>query len=73
MSCYFRHIAGILAEAGIKVTADNKKEVDRLVHEFLGVEYKHCPDTWKEFKTRVRDDEAERRRFIAHMKRKTGP
>lgn len=73
MSCYFRHIAGILDEAGITVTTDNKKEVDRLVHEYLGVEYKHCPDAWKEFKIRVRDDEAERRRFIAHMKRSTGP
>ena len=29
MSCYFRHMEGILAEAGIIVTKENKKDIDR--------------------------------------------
>lgn len=29
MSCYFRHIPELLKEAGLKVTPENKKAVDK--------------------------------------------
>ena len=32
MACYFRHMKDILDEAGIEVTADNRKEIDRMIH-----------------------------------------
>jgi hypothetical protein len=69
MSCYFRHINDVLAEAGIVVTKENKKDVDRLVHAYLDVEYKDCPTTWKAFKEKVRDDVKARKKFIAYMKK----
>ena len=48
MSCYFRHMKDVLDEAGIRVDKENKKDVDRIIHEIVGVEYKDCSPTWKE-------------------------
>jgi hypothetical protein len=50
MSCYFRHLKDVLAEAGIEVTPANKKDIDRALHEIMGVAYKDCPGTWKNLK-----------------------
>ena len=47
MTCYFRHMKGIFAELGVEVTPENKKDIDRRIHEYLGVEYKNCNQTWK--------------------------
>ncbi len=69
MSCYFRHISDILGEAGIVVTKENKKDVDRLVHAYLDVEYKDCPATWAAFKDTIRDDEKARKKFIGYLKK----
>ena len=57
MSCYFRHMKPIFEKAGIVVTDDNKKQVDRAIHEIVGVRYKDCPLTWKEVKNRIAADE----------------
>lgn len=38
--------------------AENKKEVDSLIHRLVEVDYKNCPVTWKEVKRRMADDEA---------------
>lgn len=57
MSCYFRHLKGAFEKAGIAVTPQNKRAVDRLLHEVVEVEYKHCPDAWKALKARLREDE----------------
>ena len=45
MSCYLRHLKDILSEAGIEVTAANRKEIDRAFHQITGVPYKECPAT----------------------------
>jgi len=45
MSCYFRHLKDILEEADIEVTPDNRKQVDRAIHQIVGVTYKDCPET----------------------------
>jgi len=50
MSCYLRHIKGILEEAGIEVTPVDKKQIDRAIHQAVGVDYKDCPATWKRLK-----------------------
>ena len=47
MSCYFRHLKEELAEAGITVTPQNKKAVDRAIHGLVEIDYKDCPRTWK--------------------------
>ncbi len=70
MSCYFRHMKDVLDEAGIEVDKENKKDIDRIIHEIVGVEYKNCSPTWKEVKARIKADEAACRRFVADLKRR---
>ena len=57
VTCYFRHLRGVFERAGIRVTEANKQEVDRVIHEIVGVQYKDCPSTWRELKKRVAQDE----------------
>lgn len=57
MTCYFRHIQHVFKNAGIEVTKENKRDIDRVIHKIVGVEYKNCPATWREVKKRIADDE----------------
>jgi len=47
----------IFAEIGVEVTPENKQNIDKQIHKFLGVEYKNCSATWKELKKRREEDE----------------
>lgn len=57
MTCYFRHLQDVFKKAGIEVTKDNKREIDRVIHGVVGVEYKNCPAAWKEVKKRMAENE----------------
>lgn len=67
MSCYFRHMKDVLEEAGIDVTPKNKKEVDRVLHELVEVEYKDCSPAWKAVKDRIKGDKAARAEFVKKL------
>jgi hypothetical protein len=47
----------IFNKIGLEVTKENKKEIDRAIHEIVGVEYKNCSATWREVKNRISEDE----------------
>jgi len=66
LTCYFRHLRGFFDKAGIKVTAENKRQIDRVIHDIMNVEYKNCPATWKEVKKRIAEDEET---FISQLKK----
>lgn len=68
MSCYFRHIGDILKEAGLEVNRENKKLIDQKIHKFVGVPYKHCPETWKKVKEWLRNEE-NKKKLINYLKR----
>ena len=72
MSCYFRHMKDVLEEAGIEVTKENKKDVDRIIHGLVDVEYKNCSPAWKAVKEHIRSDEKARERFIGRLKKELG-
>jgi len=57
VTCYFRHIQQIFEKAGIEVTSENKREIDKVIHSIVGVEYKNCPATWRKVKKRIEDEE----------------
>jgi hypothetical protein len=57
VTCYFRHLQHIFKKAGIEVTSENKRDIDRLIHRIVGMEYKNCPATWSEVKKRITEDE----------------
>lgn len=44
-------------ELQIKVTKENKKEIDRKIHDLVGVDYKNCSTTWKSIKTKLAENE----------------
>ena len=58
MTCYFRHLNEIFKKAGIEVTNQNKREIDKVIHEIVGAEYKNCSAAWKKVKERLAEDEA---------------
>jgi len=58
MTCYFRHLKEVFFKANLEVTPENKREIDRIIHSFVGVEYKNCPAAWREVKIRLAKDEA---------------
>lgn len=57
MTCYFRHLQNVFKKAGIEVTRENRREIDRAIHAIVGVEYKNCPAAWREVKRRIVEDE----------------
>ena len=58
----------ILKEAGIGVTPENKREVDRLIHALVGVDYKNCSGAWKAVKG-SRADKALRAALVKELKK----
>ena len=65
MTCYFRHLTQVFEKAGIEVNSQNRKEIDKIIHEIVGVNYPNCPAAWKQVKTRVSEDEAG---FVSELK-----
>jgi hypothetical protein len=57
MTCYFRHLQEVFKKAGITVTPENRREVDRAIHNLVGIKYKNCPAAWREVKRRLSEDE----------------
>ena len=69
MSCYFRHLQDIFNEAGVEVTKENKREIDRVIHGLVKVEYKNCSAAWKGIKEQIIRDDTARSKFIEDLKR----
>lgn len=59
MTCYFRHkqMKEIFLKTGVEVTKENRKEIDRIIHSIVGVEYKNCSSTWREVKNHLSENE----------------
>lgn len=65
MTCYFRHLGQIFGKAGIEVTKEDRRKVDRAIHSIVGVEYKNCSAAWKEVKKRMAEDEED---FVSKLR-----
>jgi len=65
VTCYFRHLQQVFEKAGMEVTGENKREIDRLIHDIVSVEYKNCPAAWKEVKKRIAENEED---FVSKVK-----
>jgi hypothetical protein len=40
LTCYFRHLEQIFRKAGITVTSKNRRDLDKIVHSIIDVDYK---------------------------------
>ena len=47
----------MFAEAGIEVTNENRKDVDKAVHIMVKIDYKNCAAVWREIKKRIKENE----------------
>ena len=56
VTCYFRYLKGVFEKAGVEMTSENKKDVDKIIHSIVRKRYKNCPATWKEVKKRIAED-----------------
>jgi hypothetical protein len=65
MTCYFRHLKEVFKETGIEVTPQNRQQIDRIIHDVVGVEYKNCSTAWRQVKQRIAEDEA---KFVLMLK-----
>ena len=65
MTCYFRHLQEFFKKANVEVTSENKREIDRVIHGILDVEYKNCSATWREVKKKIAENEET---FISTLK-----
>lgn len=68
MSCYLRHMKGILEEAGIEVIPANKTQIDQTIHQVVGVTCQHCPETWEQLKQQLTGNDQARQEFISQLK-----
>jgi hypothetical protein len=66
MTCYFRHLEEVFKKAEIEVTPQNRHEVDRIIHDIVGVDYKNCPAAWYQVKNRLAQNEAG---FVSMLKK----
>jgi hypothetical protein len=66
MTCYFRHLEEVFKKAGIEVTPQNRHEIDRIIHDIVGVDYKNCPAAWHQVKNRLAQNEAG---FVSMLKK----
>jgi len=57
MTCYIRHLKTIFEKTGITITKQNRQDINRAIHNIVGIEYKNCSTTWKEVKKRIVENE----------------
>jgi hypothetical protein len=50
MTCYVKHLSGIMRRAGAENTYENKQLVDSIVRQVLKMEKADCPEVWKRVK-----------------------
>jgi hypothetical protein len=58
VTCYFRHLGELFKKTGIEVTSENRKKIDRIIHDIVNVKYPNCPAAWREVKKSLAEDEA---------------
>jgi len=61
----------VFLELNLEIDAGNKKEIDRAIHELVGVEYKDCSQAWKNLKPILKsEDKSPRKDFILRLSQK---
>lgn len=64
MTCYFRILKEVFQKAGIEVTPENKREIDKIIHDIVNVKYKDCPAAGREVKKKLSENELD---FISEL------
>jgi hypothetical protein len=62
MTCYIKHLGGIMRRAGAENSFENKQMLDRIIRQALGMEKADCPEVWKKVKAIMFGGDAERKK-----------
>lgn len=69
MGCW-KWFGGILKEAGVTVTPQNRAKIDEVIHKHIGEHssYEHCSAGWTAKGKKVKMDEKEKKKLIDAVK-----
>jgi len=69
MGCW-RWFNGILKDAGVTVTPQNRAKIDKAIHQHIGEhsQYEQCSAEWRATGKKVKMDEKEKKRLIESVK-----
>ena len=69
MGCW-RWFKGILKEAGIEVTDENRDKIDEVIHEAIGKSsmYERCSGDWRKIGKVIKADDNEKKRLIEKLR-----
>ena len=66
----WRWFKGVLKEAGIEVTDENREKIDEVIHEVVGEtsKYERCSGDWRKVGKRIKADENEKKKLIEKLR-----
>jgi len=69
MGCW-RWFRGVLREAGIEVTDENREKIDEVIHEVIGEtsKYERCSGDWRKIGKQIKADEDEKKKLIEKLR-----
>jgi len=69
MGCW-RWFKGVLKEAGIEVTDENRAKIDEVIHEVIGETsmYERCSGDWRKVGKWIKADENEKKKLIEKLR-----
>lgn len=68
LSCYFRYMKDVLRDEGIEI-GEKKEDVDRKIHETVGVEHRDCSEAWRRARE-ILTDESRRAEFTGELEKR---
>ncbi len=68
MGCW-RWFKGILKEAGIEVTHENREKIEEIIHEVIGENsmYERCSGDWRKVGKRIKANDEEKKMLIKRL------
>ena len=68
MGCW-RWFKGVLKEAGIEVTDENREKIEEVIHEVIGKtsKYERCSSDWRKAGKTLKADDNEKRKLLEKL------
>jgi len=65
MGCW-RWFQGILKEAGVEVTGENREKIDEVIHEVIGEtsKYERCSADWRKVSKEIKAEATRKKKLI---------
>lgn len=73
MTCYIRHLKGLMEKIALPDTKESRKLLDKAIREVLGYSpQEECPFVWQELKRWLKDPELENELTLKLMRKLEG-